>query len=216
MCGDTGVSSRARCVGDTTGPRADNEYAVEPVGVAMIRPSAAYDVNTAPSIRTSKPNGVTGFLLLDDPSFSAVHDSIVSSPRRCRVGVQHHPLLDPPLAGFRPGGPALQRRGQRRRLDLGEIAEQTDVDADDRHPRPAEHLDGAQHRAVAAEAEGQPGRFGVRSLTRSASPAARRRRRSSRPSDRARQPGRRLPSQRGGLDPLVVGDQQHIGHGCRS
>ena len=34
MCGDTGVSSRQRCRGDTIGPRAENEYAVEPVGVA--------------------------------------------------------------------------------------------------------------------------------------------------------------------------------------
>ena len=42
MCGDTGVSSRHRRRGDTIGPRAENEYAVEPVGVATITPSAAY------------------------------------------------------------------------------------------------------------------------------------------------------------------------------
>ncbi len=41
MCGDTGVSSRHRWRGDTIGPRAENEYAVEPVGVATITPSAA-------------------------------------------------------------------------------------------------------------------------------------------------------------------------------
>jgi hypothetical protein len=41
MWGETGVSNMARCFGDTTGPRADNEYAVEPVGVATISPSAA-------------------------------------------------------------------------------------------------------------------------------------------------------------------------------
>ena len=41
MCGDTGVSSRARWRGDTIGPRAESEYAVEPVGVATMSPSAA-------------------------------------------------------------------------------------------------------------------------------------------------------------------------------
>ena len=41
MCGDTGVSTRQRSAGDTIGPRAENEYAVEPVGVATITPSAA-------------------------------------------------------------------------------------------------------------------------------------------------------------------------------
>ena len=40
MCGDTGVSSTARWRGDTIGPRADSEYAVDPVGVATISPSA--------------------------------------------------------------------------------------------------------------------------------------------------------------------------------
>ena len=46
------MSSRARWRGDTTGPRAESEYAVEPVGVATMSPSAAYVVNGAPSMRT--------------------------------------------------------------------------------------------------------------------------------------------------------------------
>jgi hypothetical protein len=41
MCGDTGVKSRQRWLGDTIGPRAENEYAVDPVGVDTITPSAA-------------------------------------------------------------------------------------------------------------------------------------------------------------------------------
>ena len=54
MCGDTGVSSRHRWRGDTIGPRAENEYAVEPVGVATITPSAAYVVKKVPLISTSR------------------------------------------------------------------------------------------------------------------------------------------------------------------
>jgi hypothetical protein len=41
MWGDTGVSSNARRVGSTIGPRAEKAYAVEPVGVATMSPSAA-------------------------------------------------------------------------------------------------------------------------------------------------------------------------------
>ena len=41
ITGETGVSSRHRWRGDTIGPRAEKEYAVEPVGVATITPSAA-------------------------------------------------------------------------------------------------------------------------------------------------------------------------------
>src|SRR5581483_9182127 len=54
MCGDTGVKSRHRSRGDTIGPRAENEYAVEPVGVATITPSAAYVVKNVPLIATSR------------------------------------------------------------------------------------------------------------------------------------------------------------------
>ena len=41
MCGDTGVITIAAMPGSTIGPRAENEYAVDPVGVATITPSAA-------------------------------------------------------------------------------------------------------------------------------------------------------------------------------
>ena len=129
--------------------------------------------------------------------------------------VEHHPLLDPPLAGFRSGSPSLERGRQRRRLDLGEITEQPDVDTDDRHPGATEHLDGAQHRAVAAEAEGEPGRLGlaladqIEQLQRLGILG-----RHPRRVTMLGQPRRRLPGQCGGFDPLVVGHQQHIGHGA--
>ncbi len=132
MCGDTGVSNNARCFGDTTGPRADSEYAVEPVGVAMINPSAAYEVNAAPSIRTSRRTVWPASCFSTTASFKAVHVSVCVGADAAQGRVEHHPLLDPPLAGFRAGSPTLERRRERRRLDLGEIAEQADVDADDR------------------------------------------------------------------------------------
>ncbi len=53
-CGATGVNRRARCIGSTIGPLADKEYAVEPVGVATIKPSVAYDVKKSPLM--SKPS----------------------------------------------------------------------------------------------------------------------------------------------------------------
>ena len=41
MCGEIGVSNRQRNAGEAIGPRTENEYAVEPVGVATMTPSAA-------------------------------------------------------------------------------------------------------------------------------------------------------------------------------
>ena len=61
MCGDTGVSSRQRWRGDTIGPRAEKEYAVEPVGVATITPSAAYVVKNGAvdlDVEADEPAGV--------------------------------------------------------------------------------------------------------------------------------------------------------------
>ena len=43
VCGHIGVISNTFRVGNNTGPPADNEYAVEPVGVEKITPSAIND-----------------------------------------------------------------------------------------------------------------------------------------------------------------------------
>ena len=45
MWGEIGVSTMHRRSGEAIGPPAENEYAVVPVGVATISPSAAYEVN---------------------------------------------------------------------------------------------------------------------------------------------------------------------------
>ena len=42
VCGQMGVRQMALTVGKTMGPPAEREYAVEPVGVEMMRPSALY------------------------------------------------------------------------------------------------------------------------------------------------------------------------------
>ena len=62
---------------------------------------------------------------------------------------EHHAVFDPVVAREE----ALERRRHRVRLDLGEVAEQADVDAEDRHLCLLHEVDGAQHRAVAAEAD---------------------------------------------------------------
>ena len=212
MCGDTGVSSTARCRGETTGPRADSEYAVEPVGVATIRPSAAYEVNISPSMSTQQAHGVAGLAASRaTPSFSA------ASGRRRRVadsssGPQHHPSSTRRCSRRRRTARARRHAG---RLDLGEVAEQPDVDADDRHRGAVEQLHGAQHRAVAAEADARPSAdFGVRSV------GERRRGRAHAASAMSRngsmparlEPTRRPRRRATPLGSLVVADDQHPGH----
>src|SRR5262247_2342447 len=49
-----GVSTTAGIVGKTIGPPADSEYAVEPVGVEMMSPSARYPVANWPSTDTAR------------------------------------------------------------------------------------------------------------------------------------------------------------------
>src|SRR5207302_1131664 len=51
--GDTGVTTMDSTVGTTTGPPADSEYAVDPVGVDTTTPSAPYAPIGSPSIHTS-------------------------------------------------------------------------------------------------------------------------------------------------------------------
>ena len=50
-CGQIGVMTKTPDSGDKIGPPAESEYAVEPVGVAMINPSALNSVSTSPFTR---------------------------------------------------------------------------------------------------------------------------------------------------------------------
>jgi hypothetical protein len=53
VCGDTAVTTIDSTVGTTTGPPAESEYAVDPVGVEITTPSAPYAPIGSPSIDTS-------------------------------------------------------------------------------------------------------------------------------------------------------------------
>ena len=58
MCAAIGVSTRHATLGLTIGPRAEKEYAVDPVGVATITPSAenvvTYSSSTCTESRTRR------------------------------------------------------------------------------------------------------------------------------------------------------------------
>ena len=87
-------------------------------------------------------------------SLSARHAPLDAAGHR---DLQHHPLVEVPAPGLGAGDEALQRRAQPGRFDLGEVAEHADVDAEERHGRAVEQAHGAQHRAVAAEADDEVG-----------------------------------------------------------
>ncbi len=80
---------------------------------------------------------------------------------RCGVtdlGAQHHAGFDAVAAGEEARSRACTSVEW---LHLGEVAQQADVDADDGHGRAVEQVHTAQHRAIAAEAEHDLGRFGL-------------------------------------------------------
>src|SRR3954453_2146187 len=52
VCGQIAVTTIASTVGTTIGPPADIEYAVEPVGVLTMMPSAEYCATSSPSTDT--------------------------------------------------------------------------------------------------------------------------------------------------------------------
>ena len=146
MCGDTGVSTRQRSAGDAIGPRTENEYAVVPVGVATITPSAAYVVNGLPLIDTSSRIRWPLRCFSSAASLSANHVP-AAGPARLDVDREHHALRHREVAREQP----RQRRVELVGLDLGEVAELADVHAEDRDRRRVHEVDRVQHRAVAAE-----------------------------------------------------------------
>ena len=119
--------------------------------------------------------------------------------------LEHHALLD--LVGA--GEEALERHAHAVGLDLAQVAELAHVDADHRDALLGDECHGAQHRAVAAQAEGDVEAPGERGLGRA----------QVGPGDEAGvlhreadlvtplvEPGDRVAGQLGGLGPLVVED----------
>ena len=178
MCGDTGRQQQ--------GPVARRHHRTPRRQRVRGRPGGRGDDQSVRGVRRERravdadqqPNGVPGFSLLEHTLVqrsplsggAAVGASTPDATRRRASSAPRS--ASPPPRGRRT---TLERGDQCRRLDLGEVAEQPDVDADDRHRRAVEQLDRAQHRAVAAEADGQSADAGGRSLARSASSERRRR-----------------------------------------
>ena len=117
-----------------------------PVGVATITPSAAYVVNALPLIDTSSRMRWPLRCFSSAASLSANHVPAAGPPTSTSHR-EHHALRHREVAGEQ----ARQRRVELVGLDLGEVAELADVDAEDRHRRRVHEIDRVQHRAVAAE-----------------------------------------------------------------
>src|SRR5437870_3847667 len=80
MCSATGFSTMHSSDGDTIGPRADNEYAGEPVGVATITPSPENGVTYSRSMYTASRSSRCRARFSTMTSFSAHGGSVHSQP----------------------------------------------------------------------------------------------------------------------------------------
>ena len=100
--------------------------------------------------------------------FALFHHCLVQRPPRAERraddassdDVEHVALVDVPLASVAALGEAVEGVGHLVRLDLGEVAEHTEVDAEERDGRAVEEPHRPKHRPVAAEAQGKIGVFG--------------------------------------------------------
>src|SRR5438270_2671414 len=71
-CGQIGVITKTPDSGSMIGPPADREYAVEPVGVATINPSALNSVSVSPFTRVRNRIRRESSPLLKTASFNAI------------------------------------------------------------------------------------------------------------------------------------------------
>src|SRR5690349_3346675 len=83
-CALIGTSSSASTSGHTTGPPAENAYAVDPVGVAHTTPSQPYRDSRRPSTSTSTSSIFSRAPFSTDTSLSA-QDRAISSPSHSAV-----------------------------------------------------------------------------------------------------------------------------------
>ena len=140
-------------------------------------------------------------------SFRA-RSSPVEDRRSTRRDRQHHPLLDARSRRRRSRSSAASTSCG---LDLGQVAEQADVDAEDRDLVPLDQVDRPQHRAVAAEADREVDAVRELLVRRPRAAGASRpprRPRASAPRGPAPAATGRLTRQLGGTRTLVVHDQR--------
>ena len=170
-CALIGTSSSASTSGQTTGPPAENAYAVEPVGVAQTTPSHAHRDSGRPSI------SVTTSIIRSRAAFSTLASFSAQVPA-VTVAVLPHRHLDRHPLFYRV--PVLHDlvdgAGQVVGLGLGEEPDMAEVDAEQRRARGPGHLRRPQQRAVAAEHDHHLGVLGrVRRRGRTTSAPAQRR-----------------------------------------
>ncbi len=155
-CALIGTSSNASTSGQTTGPPAENAYAVEPVGVAQTTPSQPYRDSGRPSTSTSSSSIWARCPFSTLTSLSA-HDSTTWPPGvELRPHVQGQPLVHRVVAVDH----VPDRLVEVVDLGLGQEADLAEVDPEQRRLRRPGQLRGAQERAVAAEREHDLGALG--------------------------------------------------------
>ena len=153
MCAAIGVSTRHGTSGLTIGPRAENEYAVEPVGVATTTPSAENVVTYSPSTSTASRTRRCRRPLLD-------HD-LVQRPLGSELGTAVRGLRGhgEPLLDRGPGPPARSRMSSSAsgRLHLRQEAEPSHLHTQDGTVQLRRDAGGPKERAVPADRDDQVG-----------------------------------------------------------
>lgn len=149
-CALIGTISSASTSGHTTGPPAENAYAVDPVGVDSTMPSHPNPVTGRPSISRTTSSSFSAASLL--------HGRLVQRPVRVddvavlvNDDIDGHPLLDLVRLGHHPVDDLVEVVP----FGLREEADAAEVDAEHRHPGRAGELGAAQQRAVTAEDDEQ-------------------------------------------------------------
>ena len=152
VCGAIGVSTIASTFGCTIGPPAARLYAVDPVGVAMISPSARTRVTRPSPTRHGQVDQTRTRALVDD---DVVQRDFAGRRRRGpqRRRAKHQALFDVSMARER----RLERGIELGERHLGEKAEAAEIDAENRNRQAcaADAIGHAEQRAVAAEHEHQ-------------------------------------------------------------
>ena len=134
-----------RMHGSRTGPPADIEYAVEPVGVDITIPSERMDCAATPFAKRSKERSFETGPFESTTSLSAGY-SVRSTSSPDNRNVKHYTLFDIAFSGD-----DLFYKSELGHLKLGEISELAEIDSDDRNFQGCVFSCGGNDRSVSAE-----------------------------------------------------------------
>ena len=148
VCGAMGVIVSPSTRGCRMGPPAERLYAVVPVGLAMMRPSALTRIMNSPSTETDSSMMRESAPCVTTTSLSTTRSTSRRAPG-VDANVQHHALFD--LRRAVHGG--FQRRKDLRQRHLGQESQAAEIDAEDRDVRLGlrDAAGRAEQRAVAAQ-----------------------------------------------------------------